>query len=151
MTDSFRRAVGRKVVSRSSAGDVGAVSHFLVDAEDRRIAAIVVGRGKKARLVDWADVTGFGPDAVMVGDEAALRPPLDDRERAAADGKLEMVGKRTLTERGNELGTVDDVTFDPGSGAVEALQIRDREVPAGSLLGSGPYAVVLDASQEPAP
>ena len=151
MTDSFRRAVGRKVVSRSSAGAVGAVSHFLVDPEDRRIAAIVVGRGKKARLIDWADVTGFGPDAVMVGDEAALHPPLDDRERAAVDGKLEMVGKRALTERGNELGTVDDVTFDAGSGAVQALQVGDREVPAISLLGSGPYAVVLDASQEPAP
>ena len=151
MSDSFRRAAGRKLVSRSSAGEVGAVTHFLVDAANRRIAAIVVGGGKKARLVDWADVTGFGPDAVMVSDEAVLRPPLDERERAAADGKLEMVGKRALTERGNELGTVDDVTFDPGSGAVEALQLRHREVPTGSLLGSGPYAVVLDASQEPAP
>ena len=32
-----------------------------------------------------------------------------------------------------------------------AARIGDREVPAGSLLGTGPYAVVLDAEQEPAP
>ena len=87
----------------------------------------------------------------MVSDEGALRPPGNNRERAAADGKLELVGKRALTETGNELGTIDDVTFDPDTGAVETLCISDREIPAGSLLGSGAYAVVVDATQEPSP
>ncbi len=151
MSDSFRRARGRKVVSRASAGDLGEVNHFLVNAEQRLIAAVIVGKGRKAKLVDWAQLSGFGPDAVMVRDESALRQPLDDRERAAADGKLDLVGKRALTERGNELGFLDDVDFDPATGVVEMLRIGDREIPAGSLLGSGHYAVVLDASQEPAP
>lgn len=151
MSDSFRRSTGRKVISRASARDLGGVNHLLVDADQRRIAAVVVGKGRKAQLVDWEELSGFGPDAVMVRDEGALRSPLDDRERAATEGTLELVGKRALTERGNQLGVVDDVTFDPKSGAVETLRIGDREVPAGSLLGSGPYAVVLDAGQEPAP
>ncbi|MDP9070154.1 MAG: PRC-barrel domain-containing protein [Actinomycetota bacterium] len=151
MSDSFRQATGRKVVSRASAQDLGAVNHLLVDAEQRRIAAVIVGRGRKAQLVDWEHLSGVGPDAVMVSDEGALRPPLDERERAAVDGKLGLVGKRALSERGNELGTLDDVTFDPGTGAVEMLRIGDRAIPAGSLLGSGPYAVVLDESQDPAP
>ena len=148
MTDSFQQANGRKVVSRASAGDMGAVSQLLVDAGRRRIAAVVVGRGKRARLVEWAHLSSFGPDAVMVADEASLRPPGDDRERAGADGKLEMVGKRALTERGNTLGTIHDVTFDAGTGALEMLQIGDRQVPAGALLGSGSYAVVLDSVPE---
>ena len=151
MSDSFRHASGRKVVSRASARDLGAVTHLLVDAERSRIAAVVVGRGRNAQLVDWDQLSGFGPDAVMVGDEGALRPPDGAREQAGADGKLEMVGKRALTERGNELGTIDDVTFDPATGAVEMLRLGDREIPAGSMLGSGPYAVVLDAEQEPVP
>lgn len=150
MSDSFRRAAGRKVISRASARDLGEVGHFLVDAEQRQIVAIVVGRGRKARLVDWAHLSGFGPDAVMVTDEGALRPPVDDRERAAADGRLDLVGKRALTERGNALGILDDVTFDPATGVVEVLRIGDRDIPAGSLLGSGSYAVVLDAGEEPA-
>jgi uncharacterized protein YrrD len=149
MTDSFRAANGRKVVSRANARDLGAVSHLLVDAGQRRIAAVVVGRGKHARLVEWAQLSSFGPDAVMVVDEVSLRPPADDRERAGTDGKLEMVGKRALTERGNELGAIDDVTFDAGTGALEFLRIGDRDVPSGALLGSGPYAVVLYVSAEP--
>lgn len=119
MSDSFRGAVGRKVISRASAQELGTVSHLLVDAQRRRVAAVIIGRGRKAQLVDWSALSGFGPDAVMVGEEGALRPPADERERAAADGKLELVGKRALTERGNELGTVGDVTFDSGTGELE--------------------------------
>ena len=127
------------------------MSHLLVDAQQRRIDAVVVGRGKKAQLVDWAQLSGFGPDAVMVVDEGVLRPPADDRERAAAEGKLELVGKRALSEGGNELGELDDVTFDADSGVLEELLIGVRRVPAGSLLGSGSYAAILDQSQEPSP
>jgi sporulation protein YlmC with PRC-barrel domain len=149
MSDSFRRAAGRKVLSRTSAQVLGEVNHLLLDAQRGKIAAVIIGRGKNAQLVEWAELSGFGPDAVMVSDEGALRPPADDRERSAADGKLEQVGKRALTETGNELGTIDDVTFDPDTGAVEMLLIGDREIPAGSLLGSGSYAAIVDASHDP--
>jgi uncharacterized protein YrrD len=148
MSDSFRQANGRKVISRASARGLGAVSHLLVDATSHRIAAIIVGRGKRARVVEWGQLSSFGPDAVMVADEVSLHPPADDRERAGADGKLEMVGKRAITERGNALGTIDDVTFDARTGELEMLHIGDREVPSGSLLGSGSYAVVLDSVPE---
>ena len=149
MSESFRQSVGRKVVSRASAKELGAVNHLLIDAQQREVAAIVIGRGKKARLVEWAQLSGFGPDAVMVVDEGALRPPVDGRERDGADGKLELVGKKALSERGNELGNIDDVTFDAQSGALEDLVIGERRVPAGALLGSGSYAAVLDKNQEP--
>jgi uncharacterized protein YrrD len=149
MSESFRDSVGRKVVSRASAQELGAVNHLLVDDQQQRVASIVIGRGKKAQFVDWTQLSGFGPDAVMVADETSLRAPADDRERAAAEGKLELVGKRTLSELGNELGPLDDVTFDADSGALEELVIGDRRVPAESLLSSGSYAAVLDRSQDP--
>jgi uncharacterized protein YrrD len=149
MSESFRQSVGRKVVSRASAKELGVVNHLLVDAQQREIVAIVIGRGKKARLVEWSQLSGFGPDAVMVVDDGALRPPADNREREGADGKLELVGQRALSERGNELGKIDDVIFDAQSGALENLVIGERSVPAGGLLGSGSYAAVFDKSQEP--
>ena len=31
------------------------------------------------------------------------------------------------------------------------LRVGTREIPAGALLGSGSYAVVLDAGQDPTP
>jgi uncharacterized protein YrrD len=151
VSESFRASSGRKVVSRASAQELGAVRHLLVDVQDRQVAAVVIGRGRQAQLIDWAQLSGFGPDAVMVTDEGALRSPADDREQAAAQGKLELLGKRALSEKGNELGNIDDVTFDADSGALEELVIGERHVPAGSLLGSGSYAAVLDESQELSP
>jgi sporulation protein YlmC with PRC-barrel domain len=147
MSESVRASSGRKVVSRATATEVGAVGRLLVNVDQHRISAVMIGRGKKVQLVDWASVTGFGPDAVLVVDEGALRSPSDDRETAAAEGKLDLVGKRVLTERGNELGQIDDVTFDGVTGALEDLLIGDRRVPAASLLGCGSYAAVLDESQ----
>jgi len=148
VTDSFRAVAGRKVISRASAQELGTVGHLLVDAQERRVTAVIIGRGKKARLADWSALSGFGPDAVMVGDDSALRPAADDREGAAADGRLEIVGRRALTEHGNDLGIVEDVLFDPRSGALDSLRVGDRDVPASALLGAGSYAAVFDADQE---
>ena len=57
MSESFQRSAGRKVMSRSSAKELGSVSHLLVDLRQRRIAAGVIGRGKKAQLVEWAQLS----------------------------------------------------------------------------------------------
>lgn len=150
MTERFSAATGRKVVSRASADELGTVSHLVVDARARRITAVVVGKGRRARLVEWEHLTGFGPDAIMVVDEQALREAVDDRERAALEGKLGLIGKRALGELGTELGTVDDVVFDPEQGTIDHLVVGDREVRAGAMLGSGSYAVVLAQAEPPA-
>jgi sporulation protein YlmC with PRC-barrel domain len=146
MSERFTTASGRKVVSRTSAEELGHLAHIVVDVEDRQVASLVVGKGRKALVVAWEHVSGFGPDAVMLADDGVLHPPRDDGERAAADGALELVGKRALSELGIELGTLDDILFDPATGALEALVLGEREEPATSLLGAGSFAVVVRAS-----
>jgi len=149
VSESFRQALGRKVVSRATAHEMGAVSRLLVTVDCRQVAGVIMGKGKKAMVVDWSEVSGFGADAVMVTSEGALRAPDGAREQAAANGKLELLGNRMLTESGNELGTIDDFSFDPASGSVDILSVADRQIPAEAVLGSGSYAVVVAASQDP--
>ena len=148
MSERFAAAGGRKVVSRTSAEELGAVTHIVVDVKERKITSLVVGKGRKAVLVDWDQVSGFGPDAVLVADDSAVHRPRDDHESAAADGKLELVGKRVLSDMGDDLGEVSDVVFDPTSGAIETLVIGERETPATTVLGAGSYAVVVKAPAE---
>jgi uncharacterized protein YrrD len=149
VTDSFRNAHGRKVVSRATAEVLGELSHMVVDTSRRHVAAVVVSKGKKhAFLVDWEHVSGFGPDAVMVESEETLRAPADDQEQAAADGKLELVGKRALSETGNEKGPITDVEFDPDSGDIGCVLVGEERIPATDLLGVGSYAAVLAASHD---
>jgi uncharacterized protein YrrD len=147
MSERFTEVSGRKVVSRTSAEELGNLAHIVVDVKRGRVASLVVGKGRKALLIAWEQVSGFGPDAVMVADETAPQEPRDDRGQAAAAGKLEFVGKRALSDAGNDLGTVTDVLFDPDNGVIESIVLGDREEPGGSLLGAGSFAVIL---REPA-
>lgn len=151
MSERFAAASGRKVVSRTSAEVLGNLAHIVVDIKGRQVKSLVVGKGRKARLVDWKQVSGFGPDAVMIADDSALQPPRDDHERASANGKLELVGKRILSDTGNDLGTITDVVFDPDTGAIEGIVIGDHEQPAASLLGAGSFAVVVRAPADQGP
>jgi sporulation protein YlmC with PRC-barrel domain len=148
MSERFSAALGRKLVSRESAEELGPVTHIIVNVKDRKVTSVTTGKGRKAALVDWENIGGFGPDAVIVAGEGAVRPPRDDRERAAVEGKLELVGKRVLSDTGDSLGEASDVVFDPESGAVETLVIGEREVPASALLGVGSYALVVKAPAE---
>ncbi|MGO9754615.1 MAG: PRC-barrel domain-containing protein, partial [Solirubrobacteraceae bacterium] len=74
------------------------------------------------------------------------------REHDAASGKLDAVGKRAVSDMGNDPGTVTDVLFDPETGAIESIVIGDREEPAASLLGAGSLAVIVrKRGRSPAP
>jgi sporulation protein YlmC with PRC-barrel domain len=147
VSERFAAAAGRKVVSRTSAENLGKLAHIVVDVTHRQVELLVVGKGRKALLFAWDDVSGFGPDAVMVSGEDALFEPRDERERAAADGKLDLAGQRALSDLGNDIGPITDIVFDPETGVIETLVLGDREEPATSLLGAGSYAAVI---REPA-
>ncbi|MGP0101417.1 MAG: PRC-barrel domain-containing protein [Solirubrobacteraceae bacterium] len=148
MSDSFTAVSGRKVVSQKSAEELGDVAHIVIDVKRRKVASLIVGKGRKALVLDWDQVSGLGPDAVMVADESALHAPRDDHENAAADGKLELIGKRALNDVGNDLGELSDVRFDPKTGIIESLVLGEREEAAASLLGAGSYAAIFQTSAQ---
>jgi sporulation protein YlmC with PRC-barrel domain len=151
VSDRFQAAIGRKVVSRASAEELGRLSHLVVDVGRRHVAGLVVGKGRRARLADWEHLSGFGPDAIVIDDEASLRPAEEPWEKAAARGDRGLLGMLALSEHGNEAGRVDDVVFEPETGEISGIVVGAREHPGATLLGAGSYAVILAGSaDEPA-
>ncbi len=142
----LRAALGRPVVARDTAETVGDVQGAVVDVPSRRIVALQVGKGRKARVAEWASISGVGPDAVVVQSESVLRDPAGDRETAFVRGGLPLLGAKVLTDRGDEAGSLDDVEFDEDSGRLVALVTGDRRFPAADLHAIGGYAVVVAAS-----
>ena len=147
----LRAALGRPVVARDTAETVGDVQGAVVDVATRRVVALQVGKGRKAQVVDWAAISGVGPDAVVVQSESALRDPTGDRETGFVKGALPLLGATVLTDRGDEAGSLDDVEFDESSGAVLDLVAGDRRFPATGLHAIGGYAVVVTAPPVDAP
>lgn len=139
----LKDAVGRSVVARDTAETVGQVRGALVDPAARRIASLQVGKGRGARLVDWPAVTGVGPDAVVVDTESSLRDPAEGREERVVKGDVPLLGGRILTDRGDELGPLDDVDFDDSTGDLVSLRSGDVTIAAADLRSIGGYAIVV--------
>lgn len=144
-TDTFRNVEGRKVVASDTAESIGAVKGFVLDAGGRTIEAIHVdGHGKRAVILTWPTVQAFGADAVMATAGAEPSTIDDEHQKAAVKGVVSMLGTRVLTVDGRELGTVDDVEFDTGSGAVVRVTTDHGPVEAHRLRSLGSYALVVD-------
>lgn len=142
----FSQARKHNVVSTATATRVARVDGFVVLPGPARVALLRLGKVSGAgTLLAWEDLQGFGPDAVTVATDAVIRPARDTLEQRAEDNDLEIIGKRVLTERGMELGSVTDVDFDPETGAVTSLIIKAETIAGSRLIGLGGYAVVVSA------
>lgn len=137
-------ADGRPVISRASAEQLGDLKHVVIDVAAHRITALhVAGRKKKAQLVDWEAIVGFGPDGIVVEGDDAVRGPGDDRERAVASGDLDLDGRLVLDDQGRAVGVLDDVLFDESTGVIAGLVSGGNEVAADRLRAIGPYCVIV--------
>lgn len=140
----FSDALGTPVLSRDDAEQLGKVRRMLVDVGQRRITALHIdGRKKKALLVEWDGLAGFGPDAVVVAADDALRGPADDHELAVVSGDLDWIGRRVLTDGGDFAGVIDDVEFDASTGQLTMI-VTDRDTfDVARLRTLGPYGVIV--------
>jgi uncharacterized protein YrrD len=140
----FSQARKRDVVNTATATRIARVDGFVVFPGPARVGLLRLGKVSGAgTLLAWGDVQGFGPDAVTVATDAVIRPARDALEQRAEDNDLEILGKRVLTERGMELGTVNDVDFDPDTGSITTLITKTETIAGERLIGLGGYAAVV--------
>jgi uncharacterized protein YrrD len=140
----FSEADGRKVVSTSTAETVGKVSGFVVDPARRTVIAVELKKADHGDTLLWSDIVGFGADAITVEDAEKIGSAT--AETNALSGKdHQVLGKRVLSSAGDELGAVADVAFEPETGEITGLILKDAEVTGDRLIGVGSYAVVVAA------
>ena len=137
MSETFRSAEGRKVVASGTAEDAGLVEGFHVDAGATRIESVgLAGRKHKGELVPWSAVQSFGPDAVMITGTQQTSEDFEPRT---------LRGARVLSTAGFELGSVDDVSFDAGTGALISVSTGTDTITADRFSSIGSYALVVSA------
>jgi sporulation protein YlmC with PRC-barrel domain len=138
----FSDAVGRQVVSTSTAATVGKVDEFVVDPRRHTVIAVLLTKTDSGNTLLWSDILAFGADAVTVtsaGKIVEASPAI-----TALSGKgHRLLGKRVITAAGDELGRVDDVEFDPDTGTITALALASGDVEGARLVGVGSYAAVV--------
>jgi uncharacterized protein YrrD len=100
---------------------MGRVEGLLIDPGHNVVAAAILFEGPKAIRLDA--IHSFGRRAVMV-DPKKMRDAKDNRslvEQFQTNGSIE--GKKVVTRKGEELGTVEDVVFDCFSGELQFVVV----------------------------
>lgn len=125
--------------------DVAQVKDVVYDASRGQVVAFTLaGRGllsgPKKEVVQWDDVHGVGPQAILVADESALTP------RAELDGRdideRDVIGARVITDDGRELGTVSDLVIDVRQGTGEADAVGYQIDPSDSFRDSSDHVLL---------
>ncbi|MEV5356562.1 PRC-barrel domain-containing protein [Streptomyces sp. NPDC052693] len=133
----FSEALGLPVLTLDDAEELGAVRALTVDAVSGVVTHVRVrGPHRKETVLPWGALHALGPDAVLVRSAAAP---------AEVPPHYELPGLRILAETGDQLGTVQDVAFEPGTGRLEAVLTAHGDLPADRLLGLGEHALVVRA------
>jgi sporulation protein YlmC with PRC-barrel domain len=132
------RLRGLTVVDLDAAVKIGRVHELILDLGRRRVAAVVVRRGR-ARFGGGSDVTVPGSAVVAVGADAlTVRGVGHWHERgvelASYPTLTSMVKRKVLSRRGMLLGSVADVLLDERTGAIAGYALDARTGGRG-LLG----------------
>jgi sporulation protein YlmC with PRC-barrel domain len=128
----------------SSATEIARVLTPIVDPAEHRVVGFRVDGSSP--VLPWEGIHAVGADALTVDGPSAIRQGSTDAEVRATSVPIDPIGLRVLDEDGLELGTVDDIEFDPATGTITEILVAGASHPGDELLGIGDYAVVLRAS-----
>lgn len=134
----FTECAKHPVLDTSTAEEIGRVDSLVVDPVGHRVHAIRVAKHRGGSILPWSEIQAFGPDALTVAADSGFRDPTGPLDLAA-----DVVGQLVLSDEGFELGVIEDVEFDPASGALQHLDLGARTIDAADLIGAGRYAVVV--------
>jgi sporulation protein YlmC with PRC-barrel domain len=140
----------RRVFTTGTAFTIGQIEDLIVDPRSRAIVALRLHGARNGDTLHWADIITVGPDAITVASADAVRDA-EGRTAELLAGDYHIMGKRLITEVGDDVGRVLDVDFDPRSGSVRALVTTAGRVDGGRLLACGSYAAIVRPEDLPDP
>ncbi len=118
-----RDVTGIPVIQAGSGKELGRVSEWLLDKKGESITAFVaegVGWLPQKKVFSFKQVAGMSDDAVLV---------IFDEKEAAADDQISeeetrsVIGKRVLTESGEEVGVIEDLLFEEDTGRIAGWRL----------------------------
>lgn len=132
---------GRQVVLVSTGERLGKVTGLLLSPSPARVQALRMRSGAHTVTVPWGVVQACGPDAVMIRQVYEGDPDVSGGDAESAPG--DAMGKSLMTDRGDRLGEVRDVEFDPADGSLLALLTAGDAFDGTRLFGVGDFAAVI--------
>lgn len=120
--------IGLPVLCGDSGKKLGIVKDIVYCPSSKEVKGIILentGWRMGKRLIFFDSIKSFGNSAVIVSGPACAMP----LRKARGDGRLknkgEILGLRVYSKKGEDMGVVKDVLFDPKTGIVEGVEVSD--------------------------
>lgn len=119
--------IGKPIISFDSGKIIERIKDVLFDAPARKILGLLVEEGgllSKARILPFSKIKSIGQDAVTVDSgNVIVDSEADTRLGEVSKSKNVARGTKVLTEDGKNLGVINDVYFDEGTGQIEGYEV----------------------------
>lgn len=130
--------IGKTVLSRSTANKLGPVCDLIVDPVKGELSGLAVQMTDGSlRLIDYREISSFGPDAVMINSDESAIPALDSPLRALPLAKTNLIGVKVVTESGKLLGQIANVYIHLAEESLVVYEVRSSLLD--KLLGHSLY------------
>lgn len=156
MIITHNHMVGLPVIDVENGFRLGSVEDLIVNASRSEVEGVVLRTGtfKKGSVIYLKNVHSFGLAALMVKNASSAKPLPGCEELLKRHGKEgSLVGKKIITVEGEELGEVEDFSFNGVTGKILFLSVSggiiDRALHGTSILwpdiikSIGPDAVIV--------
>jgi uncharacterized protein YrrD len=128
MSIKATHVIGLPVITANTGAKLDTVRDVMYDPGEQKVIALLVDPGgwfSDAKVILNQDINSIGPDAVMVASEGVVKKAsqIGGKVLAIAKQDTNLLHTKVITEKGEELGSVSDLLFDPGSGSVTELEV----------------------------
>ena len=123
---SGRELIGMPIYSLDRGEAIGKVENLVFDADQKRVTGFVLEEGglfRSPQVIPFESAESIGPDAIVLKPGASLEISSEQIDPKRLKESFNLSGRRVLSERGHEIGTVYDLDIDELTGAVTGIEV----------------------------
>jgi uncharacterized protein YrrD len=126
--------IGVAVLSRSTGNTLGQIDDLIVDPTQGMLLGLIVRTQDTARhVLEYLDISSFGPDAVMADNDDSVKPLEGNQLAYQPLAKQNLRGAKVVTEGGKLLGLVANLFVHLAPPPLVIYEIRESLID--KLLG----------------
>ncbi|MGA8942396.1 MAG: PRC-barrel domain-containing protein [Thermoactinomyces sp.] len=122
-----QEVIGLSIIHLQTGKKLGTVCDLLFD-ERQKLRGIVLEEGglfKRQKFIPMSDVVSIGKDAVVVDNEQPAPNPQNNKWIGLYTGQKRLKGRTILTDKGYEVGFVENVYFLEEVGTLIGYELSD--------------------------
>jgi uncharacterized protein YrrD len=135
---SIETLIGMTILSRVTANKLGKVLDVMIDPETGLLdGLVIVGNQDEEQILNYREISSFGPDAVMARDDDSPLVPAEGELTRRPCAKRDLIGAKLISEGGRLLGEVSNVHLYLLPPPLAIYEVRDSIID--KLLGRTAY------------